>query len=63
MNATVTDEQAKILAAHAIVVQGGYSTPEIERERLLKDASRATDPQAFVDETVALFRSELGLPA
>lgn len=34
---TITDPQALILAEHAIFVQGGYSTPERERERLLAD--------------------------
>jgi hypothetical protein len=34
---TITDEQALILAQHAIHVQGGYSTPEIERERAKRD--------------------------
>lgn len=56
---TVTDEQARILAAHAHVVQGGFSTPEIERERLLKDAAGAADPQQFIDETVGKFAVEM----
>lgn len=56
---TVTDEQAAILAAHACVVQGGFSTPEIERERLLKDAAHAADPQAFINETVGKFAAEV----
>jgi hypothetical protein len=33
----VTDERAAMLAAHAIHVQGGYSTPEVERARAEKD--------------------------
>lgn len=56
---TVSDEQAAILAAHAHVVQGGFSTPEIERERLLKDAAGAADPQAFINETVGKFAAEV----
>jgi hypothetical protein len=34
---TITDEQAQMLAQHAIHVQGGFSTPEIERARAAKD--------------------------
>lgn len=56
---SVSDEQALVLATHAIVVQSGFSTPEIERERLLSDAARSADPQAFIDETVAKFRAEI----
>ena len=33
----VTDERAAMLAQHAIFVQGGYSTPEVERERAEAD--------------------------
>jgi hypothetical protein len=33
----ITDEQADLLAEHAIYVQGGYSTPEIERQRANAD--------------------------
>lgn len=33
---TISDERAEMLAQHAIFVQGGYSTPEIERERAEK---------------------------
>jgi hypothetical protein len=55
----VTYEQAQVLAAHAVIVQGGFSTPEIERDRILKDASRQDDPQEFIDSTVAIFKSEL----
>jgi len=33
----ITDEQAQMLAQHAIHVQGGFSTPEIERERAKRD--------------------------
>ena len=33
----VTNERANLLAAHAIHVQGGFSTPENERERAEKD--------------------------
>jgi predicted phage-related endonuclease len=55
----VNDEQAVILALHAHVVQGGFSTPEIERERLLKDAEHSDDPQKFIDETVGKFAFEV----
>jgi hypothetical protein len=34
---TISDEQAQMLAQHAIHVQGGFSTPEIERARAEKD--------------------------
>lgn len=34
---TITDEQAQMLSQHAIHVQGGFSTPEIERARAEKD--------------------------
>ena len=33
----VTDERAAMLAQHAIFVQGGFSTPEIERARAEAD--------------------------
>jgi hypothetical protein len=36
----VTDAQAELLAMHAIHVQGGFSTPERERERALEDLRR-----------------------
>jgi len=37
---TITDEQAILLAQHAIHVQGGYSTPEVERERAKIDLAK-----------------------
>lgn len=55
----VTADQAAVLAAHAHYVQGGFSTPEVERERLLADAARQDDPQAFIDATCAKFQAEL----
>lgn len=33
----ITPQRAQLLATHAIVVQGGFSTPEIEKERAEKD--------------------------
>jgi hypothetical protein len=41
---TVTDERAQLLAAHAIYVQGGFSTPEIEAERARKDMADGGAP-------------------
>ena len=55
----VTDEAAAILALHCAVVQGGVSTPEAERRRLLTDAARQDDPQGFIDATVARFAAEI----
>ena len=37
---TITDEQAMILAQHAIHVQGGYSTPDVERKRAELDLAK-----------------------
>jgi hypothetical protein len=54
----VTDEQAELLAQHAIHVQGGYSTPEVERERALSDLRAGgmidwTKVQTEVDAAIA----------
>ena len=53
----VTDERAQMLANHAIYVQGGFSTPEIERERAEKDMARGgpidwAKMQAEVDDAI-----------
>lgn len=54
----VTDEQAELLAQHAIHVQGGYSTAEVERERALRDLHAGgmidwTKVQSEVDAAIA----------
>src|SRR4051812_39446449 len=40
----ITNERAKMLALHAIHVQGGFSTPEIEAERASKDMAMGRGP-------------------
>lgn len=40
MTQRITKERADLLAMHAIVVQGGFSTPEIEKERAEKDLAQ-----------------------
>jgi len=37
---TITDEQATLLAQHAVFVQGGFSTPEIERTKAEADLAK-----------------------
>jgi hypothetical protein len=53
----VTDEQAEMLAQHAIFVQGGYSTPERERERAEK--ALAEGETIDFDRMAAEVRAEL----
>jgi hypothetical protein len=55
----VTPARAMLLAQHAVYVQGGFSTPEIETERARKDMSDGGAPidwakfQAELDEALA----------
>jgi hypothetical protein len=51
----VTNERANMLAAHAVFVQGGFSTPEIERARAEADIKRGLviDWDAMRDEVIA----------
>lgn len=55
----VTPERALMLAQHAIHVQGGFSTPEIEAERARKDMAASAAPidwdkmQAELDTALA----------
>ena len=63
--AGITDEQAAMLAAHAIHVQGGFSTPDIERARAEKDLARGAsiDFDAMQAEvTAALLAKVAALP-
>jgi len=55
----VTDERANMLAAHAVFVQGGFSTPDIERKRAEADIKRGLviDWDAMRDEVVAAMAS------
>jgi hypothetical protein len=39
----VTDARAEMLARHAVFVQGGFSTPDIERERARKDIAHGLE--------------------
>lgn len=34
----------ELAALHAVVIQGGFSTPRIEAERMLRDGERRGDP-------------------
>lgn len=52
---TITDEQAQLLANHVIFVQGGFSTPEVERVRAEADIASGTtiDWDKYRDEVGA----------
>jgi hypothetical protein len=62
----VTNERANMLAAHAVFVQGGFSTPDIEKKRAEADIARGVviDWAAIKDEVITAMATEgLATPA
>lgn len=59
----VNDERAQLLARHAIYVQGGMSTPEVEKARAEADIARGSVPDwtLMYQEVVQAMRSQLAL--